>query len=129
MSKFPYLVLGVLFCAACSPFPERKTANYLTNFKALDMASDPEPIKTIPPMYPLNLARNEVIGYTCFLFDIPLTGIPKNIRIYDSVPLGAFDQVALQAFEGWRFKVHEADGIVAEAKDKKYCLDFKLQQL
>ena len=70
-------------------------------------------------------------GHVTMEFDVDAKGKPRNIRVVESEPPGAFDSPAVAALKRWRYTVVKSDGepvpvaavrqsIVFDALDKRY---------
>lgn len=101
MSKFKLLallaILGSLYAATDS----------LAQSAAFDVR--PTPIKTPPPEYPHSLRRDGISGIVAVKVEIDETGSVINCSVSKSSNAG-FDEAALRAVKGWKFKPAQKDG-------------------
>lgn len=63
-----------------------------------------KPLKIIPPKYPKKAVRKGIQGWTRFVFDLDKLGIPRNIRLIESVPEFTFAKESRKVISKWRFK-------------------------
>lgn len=123
------LAFSVTALLGCQPMRQQSFNPYQHHSvpEILDAEADAQPVTTYAPRYPRAGFEQNIEGYSCFLFDISLSGKPENIRLYDSEPVGVFDAEARMALEKWIFRVHQKDGVPVAVKDKRHCLDFRLK--
>lgn len=57
-----------------------------------------------PPKYPKNAVRKGIEGYTKIEFDLSAAGEPVNIQVIEAYPSDIFNNAAVAAFSGWRYK-------------------------
>ena len=69
-----------------------------------------KPIIRALPIYPDELRLNGVTGWTEVEFDIDKNGRTRNIRIVDSDPKRAFDQVSRDTVRKWKYQPRKANG-------------------
>ncbi len=124
--RFQFVCVALLLsCAACVTGDGQASVPYVEIQKGPGLyVHDPydNPVKTLPPRYPVEAIRSEIQGYVCFIFDISTEGDVSNLRIYDSSPKYVFDKVAVDVFLKWKFRAGDS-----VRSDRKYCLDFKLE--
>jgi TonB family protein len=69
-----------------------------------------QPIKTIPPKYPLVASKNNTEGFVKASFITDEKGCVINIKIIESAPLGVFDTSMINALKRWRYLPNSVDG-------------------
>ncbi|MCO7222935.1 energy transducer TonB [Pleionea sp. CnH1-48] len=82
-----------------------------------------EIVDTVYPPYALNIGLE---GQVRLSFDIDTQGIPTNIKVIESKPLGVFDCSAIGAVEHWRYPVYIENGRPARVKNWELVLNFNL---
>lgn len=83
------------------------TANANAENAAFDVR--PTPVKTPPPEYPNKLRREGVSGIVALKVEIDETGAVTACAVSKSSN-PEFEQPALQAVKGWKFKPAQKDG-------------------
>lgn len=101
-----------------------------------EIIAEPEPAKIIPaeiisrsaPRYPNRAAERNIEGWVSVSFIIDIEGIPQDIVIVESEPVGTFDNSAITAVKSWRFSpaINEQTNLPVESKIDSSKLQFKL---
>jgi len=118
--RFAVLLALTIVFSGCASKTVPPTKNEINS------ASKGVPIATLSPRYPAYAAANGIQGHVCFLFTVKIDGSVSDLRVYESVPEDVFDYEATRAILKWRFKPAMKDGVVVDAPNMRYCLDFKL---
>lgn len=74
---------------------------------ASDMA--PVPVQVRQPIYPQAALRRGVEGQVVVEFSLASDGGVTDLRLVRATPAGIFDQAALEAMRGWRYRLPSAE--------------------
>lgn len=86
------------------------------------------PLKVKTPKYPRRAAIEGIQGWTRFTFDLDKKGIPRNIRLIESIPAGIFDRDSIRAVKRWKFKpAKDHDGNFIAQHNMDYKMEFHLE--
>jgi TonB family protein len=89
---------------AAAGTPARKSASAATEAPDVVGAASLTRVRTDPPNYPAEAARNRVEGWVDVEFTVKADGSVRDTLIRNAQPAGVFDQAAIKALEKWRFK-------------------------
>ncbi|WP_215398843.1 TonB family protein [Rheinheimera oceanensis] len=67
-------------------------------------ASLPQPIKRVPPEYPISAAKNGLFGYVKMRFLVNEAGLVTAIDTLDTFPENTFEKSAVKAVKKWRYE-------------------------
>ncbi|WP_423187799.1 TonB family protein [Alishewanella sp. d11] len=67
----------------------------------------PEPIKRVPPEYPLSAAKKGQFGYVALRFLVDEDGKVTAIDTIDAYPKNVFERSAVRAVKNWRYEPSE----------------------
>lgn len=84
------------------------------------------PIVRTLPRYPLNAALSKLEGWVKIVFEINPQGEVINPHVLDSTPPGVFEESALNAIKGWRYKPKFDKGKYLHQKDLLVQINFDL---
>jgi protein TonB len=83
-----FAVLLLLLVTACATQPSRP----------------PEVLAAGGVVYPPTALAQHIEGYAVVGYDVTVDGTVTNAEVIESMPQGVFDEAALKAVRGWRFK-------------------------
>lgn len=97
------------------------------NELAIGMASDLIPVSMLPPQYPATARFRNIEGWVDVLFTVNSDGNVSDAWVVESEPADIFDQAAIDAAMGWRFRPVVERGIAVEA-ERMIRINFELDQ-
>jgi len=83
------------------------------------------PYKTVEAIYPVKAIENQISGYVVVEFLVNRQGVPERLKIVESVPIGIFEQAAIDAVSQFRYEPPLVDGLPEEVTGVLYKLEFK----
>lgn len=89
------------------------------------IASQPTPIKTDAPNYPVEAARSRTEGFVEVEFTVGADGKVSNISVVRAQPARVFEREAVAAVRRWTFEPATEGGQPVEARVRRR-IDFKL---
>ncbi len=78
------------------------------------MPTQPLAVKTPPPLYPIELACDNIGGQVGLIMKIGPDGIPNHIRVEDGSGHPQLDQAAAEAVKSWVFQPGTSRGLPVE---------------
>lgn len=66
--------------------------------------SSPHAVYQAPANYPARARAKGIEGYVVFSLLIGITGEIEQMKIVESLPLGIFDEAAMQSMQAWKFQ-------------------------
>ncbi len=78
------------------------------------------------PEYPESARLEKVEGFVVVRYDVTVGGVVHNVRVADADPPGIFDEAALAAVGGWRYKAPILDGEPQPVHDIESRVEFEL---
>ncbi len=78
--------------------------------------------KETTPLYPVELARNGIVGCVVFRLDLDQQGKNQKIELVSSVPAKVLNKHATKLIKNWKW--HNTSGKVDKAEQKLIRLDF-----
>lgn len=81
------------------------------------------------PSYPREAKYAGIEGSVYLEFDISVRGIPTNIRVLESTPVGVFDQAAISAASKWRYARKYSDGEAIATPNFRNRINFRLDEM
>lgn len=81
------------------------------------------------PSYPREAKYAQVEGTVYLQFDINKRGIPTNISVLESQPLGIFDQAAINAVKKWRYAKKYSHGKLIGTPNFRNRINFRLDEM
>ncbi|MBN1615883.1 MAG: TonB family protein [Spirochaetales bacterium] len=79
-------------------------------FEVSQVDQPPEPLLTVPPIYPMNASMAGIEGKVELEFLVQTDGTVSDITIKNASPPGVFEKAALRALNQWRFKPGTKNG-------------------
>lgn len=89
------------------------------------IASQPTPVKTDAPNYPVEAARSRTEGFVEVEFTVGADGKVSNVSVVRAQPSRTFEREAVAAVRRWTFEPATENGQPVEAKVRRR-IDFKL---
>lgn len=86
------------------------------------------PLVRPPPIYPRYAQSRGIEGYVIIEFTVTQAGTVINPRIIEGDPLGVFDNAALRAVKGYKYKPKMVDGTAVDVTGVRQKFTFKLDQ-
>lgn len=81
------------------------------------------------PSYPREAKYDQVEGTVYLQFDINKRGIPTNISVLESQPLGVFDEAAINAVKKWRYAKKYSHGKLVGTPNFRNRINFRLDEM
>ena len=79
-------------------------------FEVSQVDQPPEPLLTVPPIYPINASMAGIEGKVELEFLVQTDGTVSDITIKNASPPGVFEKAAVRALKQWRFKPGTKNG-------------------
>ncbi len=106
----PFLLIGLLFTAACqTPPPAVVAIDPSEIFQLSEVTQIPLTITQSPPSYPEHLRRDSKFESCVIRFVINTEGRPVNITVVKGT-YQAFSDAAVRSISTWRYKPARKDG-------------------
>ncbi len=86
----------------------------------------PEFVSGEGPRYPQQAREDGLEGYVVVEYRVSAEGAVLSPRVVESKPVAVFDQAALLAVSGWKYRPQVKDGVFVETPRIRSTLTFKL---
>ncbi len=107
----------------CSPFAKAENIS-----KHLTTVVQPEPIKRVPPKYPINAAINNREGWAKASFIIEKDGSVSNILVSETSGSSEFAKASKKAIAKWKYKPAFENGEPIQQCINSVQLDFRMSR-